>query len=136
MDNKKNEFFSSFDLLNYEFFPGHCLIDLFSNRFSFHLWKKNVKNHIKNLDDITLTALSNFSSSIVVSDVSIKNLVTMFISHIHMHDKPIIKTIYCVINITFLPFTVVLINLLDSPRSRRLLLLQILCMLLRVFLIY
>jgi len=90
MDNKKNKFLS-----------GHYLIDLFPNRFSFYLWKKNIKNHIKNLDDITLIALFNLFSSIVISDISIKNLITMFISHIYMHNKPIIKTIYYAINITF-----------------------------------
>ena len=84
-----------------KFLSGHHLIDLFPNRFSFYLWKKNIKNHIKNLDDITLTALFNLFSFIVISDVSIKNLITMFISHIYMHNKPIIKTIYYAINITF-----------------------------------
>ena len=98
MDNKKNEFLPSFDPLNHEFFSGHRLIDLFPYRFSFHLWEKNVKNHIKNLDDITLTASSNFSS-IVMFDTNIKNLVAMSISYIHMHNKPTIKTIHCAINV-------------------------------------
>ena len=100
IDNKKNEFLPSFDSFNHEFSPRHCLINLFPNRFYFHLWEKNIKNYIKNLDNITLTALSDFSSSIVVSNASIKNLVTTSILHIYMHNKPIIKTIHYTINVT------------------------------------
>ena len=100
IDNKKNEFFPSFDSFNHEFSPRHCLINLFPNRFYFHPWEKNIKNYIKNLDNITLTALSDFSSSIVVSNASIKNLVTTSILHIYMHNKPIIKTIHYAINVT------------------------------------
>ena len=76
------------------------LINSFPDRFSFHSYSSNVKNHIKNLDDIIFRVLSNPSSSIVVSDASIKNHVAMSILHIHLHNKPIIKMIYRVVNIT------------------------------------
>jgi len=36
MDNRFNEVFPSFDLFNKEFALDHCLIDVFSNCFSFH----------------------------------------------------------------------------------------------------
>ena len=100
MDNKKNEFLPSFDPFDQEFSPGNCLIDFFSNRFSFYSWKKSIKIHIKNLDDIVLTASSNYSLAIVISDASIKNHVTMSILHIHMHNKPTIKIIHHAINVT------------------------------------
>ena len=100
MNNKKNEFLPSFDPFNQEFSPGNCLIDFFSNRFSFYSWKKSIKIHIKNLDDIVLTASSNYSLAIVISDASIKNHVTMSILHIHMHNKPTIKIIHHAINVT------------------------------------
>jgi len=32
--------------------------------------------------------------------MSIKNYIATSISHIHIHDKPIIKMIYCAINVT------------------------------------
>jgi len=100
MDNKKNKFLSSFDPFNQEFSLGNCLIDSFSNRFPFHLWEKSIKIHIKYLDDIILTASSNSFLAIVISDTSIKNHIAMSISHIHMHNKPTIKTIYYAINVT------------------------------------
>jgi len=38
--------------------------------------------------------------TIIASDMSIKNLVAMSIAHIHTYDKPIIKMIHHVVNIT------------------------------------
>ena len=38
-------------------------------------------------------------SVVVVTDVSIKNQIATSISHIHSHDKPVIKTIHHVVNI-------------------------------------
>jgi len=114
VDNKHNKFFPSFSFFNKEFKPENCFIDLFSDHFSFHSCSSNAKKHIKKLDDIALRALSNPSSTIVVSDASIKNHVITLISHIHsfknhvatsishiyFFDKPIVKTIHRAINIT------------------------------------
>ena len=47
-----------------------------------------------------LRALSNPSSTIVVSDTSIKNHVATSISYIHSYNKPVVKTMYRAINIT------------------------------------
>ena len=38
--------------------------------------------------------------TIIISDVSIKNQVAMSIAHIHIHDKPVVKTLHYTINIT------------------------------------
>ena len=100
IDNRQNKLFLSFSAFNKEFNLGNWLIDSFPDWFSFHLCSSNVKNHIKNLHDITFRALSNPSFSIVVSDANIKNYIAMLISHIHLYYKPIIKTIYRAINIT------------------------------------
>jgi len=100
VDNKCNKFFPSFSFFNEEFKLGNHLIDLFSNRFSFHSHSSNAKKHIKKLDDIALRALSNFSSTIIVSDASIKNYIATLISHIYFFNKPIVKTIHRVINVT------------------------------------
>jgi len=99
VDNKHNKFFPLFSFFNKEFKPGNYLIDLFSDHFSFYPHSSNTKKHIEKLDDITLKASSNPSSTIVVSDTSIMNHVTTSISHIHSFNKPIIKTIHRVINI-------------------------------------
>jgi len=100
VDNKRNKFYPSFSFFNEEFKPGNHLIDLFSDHFSFHPCSSNTKKHIKKLDDITLRASSNPSSTIIVSDASIMNHVTISISHIHSFNKPVVKTIHRAINIT------------------------------------
>ena len=94
--NKLHLFFSFFDK---EFNSGNHLINSFSDQFSFHSHSSNIKNHIKNLDNITFRVLSSPSSSIVISNASIKNHITTSILHIHSYDKPVIKTIYKAVNI-------------------------------------
>ena len=99
--NKKcNKFFLSFCFFNEEFKPGNCIVDIFPDRFSFYPHLMNVKKHIKNLDEVTFKASSNPSSTIVISDASIKNQVTTSILYVHSFDKPVVKTLYRAINIT------------------------------------
>jgi len=100
IDNKKNKFAPSFDPFNHEFSPGNCLINMFSDRISFHPQGKNVKNHIQILDDLTLRASSDSSTSLVISDANIKNNIATSISHIHIHDKHVIRTLHCTMNVT------------------------------------
>ena len=100
VDNKCNEFFPLFSFFNEEFKPENCLIDLFSDCFSFHSHSPNIKKHIEKLDNIVFRASSNFSSTIVISDASIKNHISMSILHIHSFNKPVVKTIHRVVNIT------------------------------------
>jgi len=97
MDNSHNKLLSFFSFFDKEFDPGNQLINSFPDRFSFYLCSSNIKNHIRNLYDITFRVLSNPSSSIVISDASIKNHVTIL--NIHLHNKPVIKTIYQAVNI-------------------------------------
>ena len=99
-DNKHNELIPSFSSFNKKFRPGNHLINSFSNRFSFHLYSSNIKKHMEELNNATLRTLSNTSSSIIIFNTSIKNHVTMSISHIYLHNRSIIKTIYRVVNIT------------------------------------
>ena len=100
VDDKHNEFFPSFYFFNKEFKPRNRLIDLFSDCFSCYFCSSNTKKHIKKLDKIALSASSNLSSTIVVSNTSIKNHVATLISHIHFFNKPVIKTKHRAINIT------------------------------------
>ena len=39
-------------------------------------------------------------TAVIVSDVSIKNQVTMFIAHIHVYKTSVVKIIYHAINVT------------------------------------
>ena len=100
MDNSCNELLPSFSFFNEKFDPGNQLIDSFPEQFSFHPHSSNIKNHIKNLNNITFRALFNHSSSIIISDANIKNHVATSILHIHSHNEPVIKTIHQAINIT------------------------------------
>ena len=99
VDDKRNEFFPSFSFFN-EFKPGSWLTDLFPDRFSFHSHLSCVKKHIEKLDEIVLRASSNPTSTIIVSDASIKNHIATLISHIYSFNKPVVKTIHRAINVT------------------------------------
>jgi len=55
---------------------------------------------MKNLEEVMFKVSSNLFSTIVVSDASIKNLVTTSILHIYFFNKPVIKTLRMAINIT------------------------------------
>ena len=104
MDNKFNKVFPSFSPFNHKFSPRNRLIDIFPNCFSFHLSNRSnnqdVKSRLRCLDNITIQALLDPHSAIVVSNSSIKNQVTTSISHIHSYDKPVIKTIHHAVRVT------------------------------------
>ena len=100
MDDKQNEFFPPFSFFNEEFKPGNQLTDLFSDCFLFYSHSSCAKKHIEKLDKIVLRASSNLTSTIIVSDTSIKNHIAISISYIYSFQKSIIKTIYRAINIT------------------------------------
>ena len=100
MDNSCNKYVPSFSPFNQEFSLGNKLIDSFSDQFSFYYHSWETKNHIKNLNDDVTEAFLDPSSSIVISDTSIKNSIATSILHIYSYNKPIVKTIHQAINIT------------------------------------
>ena len=119
MDNRFNKVFSFFDSLNVEFSPGFRLIDVFSSCFSFHPYIKckdnNLVDHVNQLNDIAITSLSNHSHTLIISDMGIKNNVAIFIAHIHIQNRLIIKTVYCVLwqPLDQRPITALQVNLKD-----------------------
>ena len=52
------------------------------------------------LDDMTIQASMFPHTAIVVSNVSIKNDITTSISHIHIYDQPLVKTVHHVAFVT------------------------------------
>jgi len=109
MDNCFNEVFPSFNLLNPEFSLGNRIIDCFPNQFSpnqfsFHLFSKSkdqhFKLHIQQLDNLAIESSNTPSNTLVVTDASVKNNVASSIVHVHIHNKPIIKTFHHASNIT------------------------------------
>ena len=104
MDNCFNKVFPSFDPLNPEFSLRHRIIDIFSNRFSFHLFSKckddNLKARIQQLDNLAIKSLSIPSHTLIIMDASVKNNSATSISHTHIHNKPVTKTLHHTVNIT------------------------------------
>jgi len=102
MANKSHECFSSFSPLNSEFSPGSRIIDTFSDRFSFNVCDKrnDIKFRAQKLDDLTIESSSSPSVALVALDASIKNNIVTSISHIHMVDKPLTRTIHQAVNVT------------------------------------
>ena len=90
--------FPSFSLLNPKFFPGHCIIDNFSDCFSFNLVVKKEKEinriHTQELDVIVLHNSSLPHIVLVITDASIKNDIAISISHVHSVNRPLTKTVH------------------------------------------
>ena len=104
MNNRFNEVFPAFDLLNKEFSPRSWIIDIFPSCFSFHPFNKWSKSDLISrscqLNEVAIVSSLNSSCTLIITDTSIKNNVTTSIAHIHVHNKPIIKTVHHAVNIT------------------------------------
>ena len=104
MDNCFNEVFPLFDPLNPEISLGSRIIDIFSSHFSFYFFSKckdqNFKSWIQQLDKVAFKSSSSPSSALVIIDASIKNNIATSIVHIHIHNKPITKTLHYTLNVT------------------------------------
>ena len=102
MANKFNKCFLSFIPLHSEFSPGLRVLDNFSDCISFNVCDKGKddKSRAHQLDDMVLeSSLSSFTT-IIVSNVGIKNNVATSISYMHINNKTLIKTIHHVVHIT------------------------------------
>ena len=97
-NTKSYGIFPSFSPLDPEFFPGHCIIDNFSNCFSFNLVNKKEKNQNKTcdqeLDNMVLHCSSEPHTALMITYVSIKNDIATSISHIHSANRLLIKTVH------------------------------------------
>jgi len=103
MDNRFNKVFTSFDPLNLEFAPGCRIIDFFSSCFSFHSFNKCSDESLilcsHQLDEMTIISSENLSHALVITDTSIKNNVATSIAHIHICNRPVVKTLHHTVNI-------------------------------------
>jgi len=102
MANRFNKCFPSFIPLHSEFSPRLRVINNFSDHISFnvHDKEKDNKSHAHQLDDMVLKSSLSPFTAIIVSDASIKNNVATSISHIHINNKPLTKTIHHAVHIT------------------------------------
>jgi len=97
LNNKVYGIFPSFSPLHLELAPGSHIIDNFLDCFSFNLTnKKKEKDKIcfQELDEMVLQSSSFPSTAIVVTDASIKNDIATSISHVHLVNHPLIKTVH------------------------------------------
>jgi len=95
-NNKLYRIFPFFSPLYPELSPGSRIIDNFSDCFSFNLAtrNKNDKIRFRQLDNIVL----ELSSS--PTDTSIKNDIATSISHVHIANHPVIKTLHHIAFVT------------------------------------
>ena len=83
MNNRLNRIFPLFNFFSSEFSPRDRLIDIFPSCFSFYSTnrknKESRKVYICKLDKFTLQILADSKTTVIVSDVSIKNQVATLI---------------------------------------------------------
>ena len=101
-NNKVYGIFSSFSPLYPELALGSRIIDNFSDRFSFNLTNKKEKDKIcfQQLDEMVLQFSSSPSMAIIVTDASIKNDIAISISHVHLVNHPLTKTVHHAVFVT------------------------------------
>ena len=104
IDNRFNKVFPSFAPLHPEFSLSFRVIDIFSDCFSFNLFSKQKNNSLKTcihqLDNMVIESSSIPSLALIIMDTSVKSNIAMFISHIHIYNKPISKLLHHVVHIT------------------------------------
>jgi len=85
------------------FQTGRLAYDKFSSCFSFHLFNENknasFKTHIQQLDNLAFDSSSDSSHALIIIDTSIKNNIVTSISHTHIYNRPVMKTLYHVVNV-------------------------------------
>jgi len=105
VNNRLNGIFNSFDPFSNKFSPRNRLIDVFSSCSSFYLSNRKCakvkKAHLYKLDELIFHISVDPKTTIVISDASIKNQVTTFITYIHIYDTPVVKMIHHAVDITF-----------------------------------
>ena len=96
--NKAYGIFLFFSPLNPEFFPSSCISDNFPDCFSFNLVNKKEKEKDKicaqELDDMVLQISLSHQTALIVTDASIKNDIATSISHVHIANQPLTKTVH------------------------------------------
>jgi len=95
-NNRSHRMFPSFSPTYLELSPGLRIIDTFSDCFSFNSCNKEKKDklYLQQLDSVVIELSLSQSIAIVATDASIKNNVATSISHMHILNHPLIKTLH------------------------------------------
>jgi len=90
MANRFNKCFPSFISLHSEFSSGLRVIDNFSDRISFYVHDKGKdnKSHTHQLDNMVLEFSSFFSTTIIVSNASIKKCCNIYLAYTYKQQNP------------------------------------------------
>ena len=100
-DNRFNRVFPSFSPLHSKLSLGLRIINNFSDCFSFNLYnKENDKICLQQLNNMVIELSLSLFTAIVIIDASIKNDITTSISHMHIFNCPLTKTIHHVVFVT------------------------------------
>ena len=103
-NNFLNQNFPSFDSLNIKLSLGFYLVDTFSDCLSFHSVNQKDTNvkiaHYNKLNHIYENSLIDQNTVLIISNTSVKNNITMSVSHIYRDQDIIIKTVYYAMNVT------------------------------------
>jgi len=71
--------------------------------FFFHSFNKHNNNSLAflshQLNSLALFFSENYTCTFIITNASIKNNVAISIAYIHIHDKPVVKTLYFAVNI-------------------------------------
>ena len=95
-NNRSYGMFPPFSPLHPKLSLGFRIIDSFSDWFSFNLFNKgkNDKLHLQQLNSMVIELSLLQSIAIIAMDASIKNDIAIFISHIHISNHPLTKTLH------------------------------------------
>ena len=101
-DNRCNGIFPSFTPLHPKLSPGYRIIDIFSNHLVFNLHSKQNgnKSYTQQLDNMIIETSNSPSTTIIVTDASIKNNIATSILHMHIFNNPIAKTVHHIVHVT------------------------------------
>ena len=95
-NNKLYRVFPSFSPLNPEFNPGSRIIDIFPDQIFFNLADKgkNDSSCSHQLDNMIIQSSMSLHMAIIVSNASVKNDIATLVSHIHICDQRLVKTVH------------------------------------------
>ena len=103
INNWLYEIFSAFNPLNNLLYLGYRLIDVFPSHISIHSTyyssNKSKSTHCKKLNELVLKSSLNLRTVIIISDTSIKNNITSFISYIYSFINPLKRILHYTVNI-------------------------------------
>ena len=101
-NNRLNRVFPSLIPFSSKFLSGNRLINIYPSHFSFYSMdkhKKGRKVYNQKLNNLTFQVSNDSKTAIIISNTSIKNQVVTLIAYIYVHNNPIIKTFYHIVNI-------------------------------------